>query len=125
VAQTPQAGSREAVGKTVHVEAVIKMLDPAFNLRRIAVKRRQPNPWVQAGHGLPSRRGCPQGGRGAADGAGDCGAGLGRRQYQYKTPDRGDLADLIGTIHSSPRNHEGMGVQRINEGSPARWCLAS
>jgi hypothetical protein len=25
-----------------HVEAVIKMLDPTFNLRRIAVKRRQP-----------------------------------------------------------------------------------
>jgi hypothetical protein len=69
-------------GKTVHVEAVIKMLDPAFNLRRIAVQRRQPNPWVQVGHGLPSRRGCPQDGRRAADGAGDCGAGLGRRQYK-------------------------------------------
>jgi len=32
-----------------HVEAVIKMLDPAFNLRRIAVKRRQPNPWFRRG----------------------------------------------------------------------------
>jgi hypothetical protein len=36
-----------------------------------------------------------------------------------KTPDRGDLADLIGTINSSLRNHEGKGVQRTNEGSPA------
>jgi hypothetical protein len=25
------------------------MLDPAFNLRRIAVKRRQPNPWFKRG----------------------------------------------------------------------------
>src|ERR1700682_4328971 len=32
-----------------HVEAVIKMLDPTFNLRRIAVKRRQPNPWFKRG----------------------------------------------------------------------------
>jgi hypothetical protein len=32
-----------------HVEAVIKMLDPTYNLRRIAVKRRQPNPWFTRG----------------------------------------------------------------------------
>jgi hypothetical protein len=32
-----------------HVEAVIKMLDPTYNLRRIAVKRRQPNPWFKRG----------------------------------------------------------------------------
>jgi hypothetical protein len=36
-------------GKMLHVEAVIKMLDPALNLRRIAVKRRQPNPWFKRG----------------------------------------------------------------------------
>jgi hypothetical protein len=28
-----------------HVEAVIKMLDPAYNLGKIAVKRRKPNKW--------------------------------------------------------------------------------
>src|SRR5712671_1064291 len=33
----------------LHVEAVIKMLDPTFNLRRIDVKRRQPNPWFKRG----------------------------------------------------------------------------
>jgi hypothetical protein len=32
-----------------HVEAVIKMLDPTFNIRRISVKRRQPNPWFKRG----------------------------------------------------------------------------
>lgn len=36
-------------GKMVHVEAVIKMLAPTFNLWRIAVKRRQPNPWFKRG----------------------------------------------------------------------------
>ena len=33
----------------LHVEAVIKMLDPTYNLRRISVKRRQPNPWFKRG----------------------------------------------------------------------------
>jgi len=32
-----------------HVEAVIKMLDPSYNLGRIAVKRRKPNPWFKRG----------------------------------------------------------------------------
>src|SRR6266699_3377150 len=32
-----------------HDEAVIKMLDPTFNLRRITLKRRQPNPWFKRG----------------------------------------------------------------------------
>jgi hypothetical protein len=41
-----------------------------------------------------------------------------------KTPDKADFADLIGTINSSVRNHDGWGVQRTNEGSPARWALA-
>jgi hypothetical protein len=33
------------------------------------------------------------------------------------------LADLIGTINSSLRNHDGKGVERTNEGSPAKWRL--
>src|SRR5258708_37906746 len=32
-----------------HVEAVIKMLDPTYNLARITVKRRQPNKWFKCG----------------------------------------------------------------------------
>jgi hypothetical protein len=34
------------------------------------------------------------------------------------------LVDLIGTILASLRNRDGKGVQRVNEGSPARWMLA-
>jgi hypothetical protein len=40
-----------------------------------------------------------------------------------KRPDRAALADLIGTINSSLRNHDGKGVQRTNESSPARWQI--
>ena len=32
-----------------HVEVVIKMLDPAYNLNRIAVKRRKGNQWFKRG----------------------------------------------------------------------------
>jgi hypothetical protein len=37
---------REAM---VHVEAVLKLLDPSHNLRTIAVRRRKPNPWFKRG----------------------------------------------------------------------------
>jgi hypothetical protein len=40
-------------------------------------------------------------------------------------PNKAALADLTGTIKSSLKNHDGKGVQRTNEGSPARWRLAS
>jgi hypothetical protein len=46
-------------------------------------------------------------------------------KVNIKTPDKADLADLIGTINSSLRNHVGKGVQRTNEGSPARWKLTT
>jgi hypothetical protein len=32
-----------------HVEAVIKLLDPSYNVARIAVRRRKPNQWFKRG----------------------------------------------------------------------------
>jgi hypothetical protein len=108
-------------GKMLHVEAVIKMLDPAFNLRRIFVKRRQPNPWFK--RGTVYRR--------AVDTLRTATEPLTAREIgelvlekaNMKRPDKDALQDLIGTINSSLRNHDGKGVQRTNEGSPARWRL--
>jgi hypothetical protein len=34
-------------------------------------------------------------------------------------PDKAALDDLIGTVLASLRNHQGKGVERANEGSPA------
>jgi len=97
------------------------MLDPAFNLRRIAVKRRQPNPWFK--RGTVYRR--------AVDTLRTATEPLTAREIgelvlekaNMKRPDKDALQDLIGTINSSLRNHDGKGVQRTNEGSPARWRL--
>ena len=104
-----------------HVEAVIKMLDPTFNLRRIAVKRRQPNPWFK--RGTVYRR--------AVDVLRTAEQPLTAREVaervltaaNIKRPDKAALADLIGTVLASLRNHKGKGVQRANEGTPARWRL--
>lgn len=116
-----KAEALKLAGKMLHVEAVIKMLDPAFNLRRIAVKRRQPNPWFK--RGTIYRR--------AVDALRTATEPLTARDIaervltaaNIETPDKAALADLIGTINSSLRNHDGKGVQRTNEGSPARWRI--
>jgi hypothetical protein len=40
-----------------------------------------------------------------------------------KRPDKAALADLIGTVLASLRNHAGKRIQQVNEGIPARWEL--
>jgi hypothetical protein len=86
------------------------------------VKRRQPNPWFK--RGTVYRRAVDPPLRTATEPltAREI-AGLVLATANIKTPAKADLADLIGTINSSLRNHDGKGVQRANEGSPARWKL--
>jgi hypothetical protein len=104
-----------------HVEAVIKMLDPGYSLRAISVKRRQPNPWFK--RGTVYRR--------AVDVLRTATEPMTAREiaervivaHNIKSPDKAALSDLIGTINSSLRNHDGKGVYRTNDGSPARWRL--
>jgi hypothetical protein len=38
-------------------------------------------------------------------------------------PNKDALADLAGSVLASLRNHKGKGIQRTNEGAPARWLL--
>jgi hypothetical protein len=104
-----------------NVEAVIKMLDPSYSLRAISVKRRQSNPWFK--RGTVYRR--------AVDTLRVATGPMTAREIaervlvtaNIKRPDKAALADLIGTINSSLRNHDGKGVQRSNEGAPARWRM--
>jgi hypothetical protein len=104
-----------------HVEAVIKMLDPGYSLRAISVKRRQPNPWFK--RGTVYRRAVdvlrtaiePLTAREIADRL--------LEAANVASPNKEAVRDLVGTINSSLRNHDGKGVQRANDGSPARWQL--
>src|SRR6202790_4002681 len=102
-----------------HVEAVIKMLDPGYSLRAISVKRRQPNPWFK--RGTVYRR--------AVDVLRTAPEPLTAREIAERvllvakvdSPKKAAVADLTGSILASLRNHVGKGIQRTNEGSPARW----
>jgi hypothetical protein len=106
-----------------HVEAVIKMLDPGYSLRAISVNRRQPNPWFK--RGTVYRR--------AVDVLRTATEPLTAREIAERVlaaakvtnPDKDALADLAGSVLASLRNHKGKGVERTNEGSPARWRLAA
>jgi hypothetical protein len=99
------------------------MLDPTYNLRRIAVKRRKPNPWFK--RGTVYRRAVdvlrtatePMTARDIAERV--------LEAANIKRPDKAALADLIGSVLASLRNHKGKGVRRTNEGSPARWRLVN
>src|ERR1700716_4053454 len=105
----------------LHVEALIKMLDPTYNLERISVKRRKPNPWFK--RGTVYRR--------AVDVLRTATEPMTAREIAERVltaakianPNKGARADLTGTVLASLRNHKGNGVQRANEGSPARWKL--
>lgn len=104
-----------------HVEAVIKLLDPAYSLRAISVKRWQANPWFKKG--TIYRR--------AVDVLRTTTEPLTAREIAERVliaanvtnPNQEALADLTGSVLASPRNHKGKGVERTNEGSPARWRL--
>jgi hypothetical protein len=104
-----------------HVEAVIKMLDPGYSLRAISVKRRQPNPWFKKGtiyrRAVDVLRMAPEPitAREIAERV--------LAAAKVTNPNRAAFADLTGSILASLRNHKGKGVQRTNEGSPARWRL--
>jgi hypothetical protein len=106
-----------------HVEAVIKMLDPGYSLRAISVKRRQPNPWFK--RGTVYRR--------AVDALRMATEPLTAREIaelvlvaaNVTDPDKEAVADLTGSILASLRNHKGKGIERTNEGAPARWTLAT
>jgi hypothetical protein len=108
-------------GQMLHVEAVIKMLDPTYNLRRISVKRRQANPWFKRGTVY----------RPAVDVLRTATEPLTAREIaewvlvaaKVDNPKKAAVADLTGSVLASLRNHKGKGVQRTNEGSPARWIL--
>jgi hypothetical protein len=107
----------------LHVEAVIKLLDPTFNLRRITEKRRKPNPWFKPG--TVYRR--------AVDVLRSATEPLTAREIadrvleaaKVTNPDKAALDDLIGTVLASLRDHQGKGVERANEGSPARWRFSA
>jgi hypothetical protein len=104
-----------------HVEAVIKMLVPDYNLNRITVKRRQTGKWFKRGtlyrRAVDVLRTATEP-MTATDLAWAVLAAAG-----IQTDDKKAVQILGQGIQGSLRNHAGKGVQQVNDGVPAKWSL--
>jgi hypothetical protein len=117
-----QAQAKRLAGDMRHVEAVLKMFDPAYNVRAIAPRRRVTgNPWFKRGtlfrHALDVLRAAPgpMTVREIAD------AVLAARKITDATADQ--RKGIEAGLRASLEDHAGKSVQRVGEGSPRRWKL--
>ncbi len=104
-----------------HVEAVLKLLDPAYDVRPIAVRRRKPNQWF--------RRGTMY--RHALDVLRTASKPLTTREItlamlQAKGVTDAEpkaIRDLFGAVQAALRKHSDRGVTEHNDSRIARWSL--
>jgi hypothetical protein len=106
-----------------HVEAVLKMMDPSINLRLIAPRRRnkQASPYkrgevFRAVLGVLREANEPMTSRAISE-------ALLRKAGVVNAPLK-QIRDMVGSVHTSLRNHEGKTIQRVGDGIPARWVLS-
>jgi hypothetical protein len=104
-----------------HVEAVIKMLDPSYNLSRIAIKRRTANPWFKRGTLYRKALDVLRTATEPLTGADIARAALAANKVT--DADAKAVQLLAQAIRASLRNHAGKGVEQVNDGIPARWRL--
>ena len=106
-----------------HVEAVLKLLEPEFNLRRIAVRRRRQNPWFKRGtvlrHAMDMMRraSTPLTTREITEGM------LRARGVTDAKPRA--IRDLMCSVLSSLQNYRGRGVAAHDQSNPVRWSIKS
>ncbi len=105
-----------------HVEAVIKLFDPAYSVRAISARRRvQGNPWFKRGTVF----------RHALDALRKTAAPLTVREITDAVMAANGIADatdgqrdgLEAAIRSSLEANAGKTVERVGEGVPKRWRL--
>ncbi len=104
-----------------HVEAVIKLLDPGYNLGRIAVKRRKPNKWFKRGTLYRRAVDALRVGTGPMTTLEIAHAIL--KAHGVEDADKKDIQNVALGIQHSLKNHEGKSVERAGEAVPARWKL--
>src|ERR1700730_450809 len=106
-----------------HVEAVLKMIEPGYDVRPIAVRRRKPNPYFKRGTVF----------RCALDALRAAGRPLTVREIALamlaakRVTDAPPKAvrDLFGAVQAALRNHKDGSVVEDTTAQPARWSLAA
>ena len=122
ILQNRQEGKRLAESME-HVEAVIRLFNPAYDVRSISARRRYTgNAWFKRGtilrHSLDVLR-TAQGPLTAREIAEHMLAGQGVSDVPAKA-----MRSLIASVQTSLVNHEGKTVRRVGEGMPGRWAIA-
>jgi hypothetical protein len=112
----------ELSGQMRHVEAVIKMLDPTYNLGRIAVKRRQPNKWFKRGTLYRRAVDVLRMATGPMTTAELAEAILKAEGIEAS---KADAQSIALSVQHGLKNHEGKGVQIFGEARPAKWKLSA
>jgi hypothetical protein len=104
-----------------HVEAVLKLLQPGYNLARITVRRRKPNPWFKRGTVL----------RNVLEVLRTAESPMTCREIADKMlvtagitePDKAEHHKLVGSVSSAMISNRGRSFIMHNQGSPFRWSL--
>jgi hypothetical protein len=114
--------ARRIVSAMKQVEAVMKLLQPGYDVRPIAIRRRKPNPWFKRGtvfrQALDAlrRSGTAMTARQAAE------AMLAAKGIQDTPAEQ--VRVLVNAVQASLQHHEGKSVIRVGEGSPGQWQIA-
>lgn len=116
-----KAEAKRLIEAMKHVEAVLKLLDPTYNVRGIAVRRRKPNPWFKRGTVF----------RSAVDVLRTAEKPLSAKEVTDRMLAKKGVSDasqkavwdLTGAVQASLRNNNGKTVAKV-DGRPERWELA-
>lgn len=104
-----------------HIEAVLKMLDPSYSVRSIAVRRRQHNPYFKRGtlfrHAIEALRTAERPLTATE---------ITERMLAAKgvtDAPRDEMWNLYSGVKASLNNNTGKIVEAVGEGLPKRWRL--
>jgi hypothetical protein len=105
-----------------HVEAVLKMFDPAYSVRAISARRRvQGNPWFKRGTLFRQALEVLRTAAGPLTTKEITDAVLASKGVKDATDKQ--HVDLQAGIRSSLENHAGKTVERVGDGVPRRWKI--
>ena len=104
-----------------HVEAVLKLLQPGYDVRPIAVRRRKLNPWFRRGTVLRASLDVLRKAEGPLTTREITERMLTAKGVTDAKPKA--IRDLISGVLASLRNYEGKGVVAVGEGMPVRWSI--
>jgi hypothetical protein len=106
-----------------HVEAVLKLLVPGYDVRPIAIRRRKPNPWFKRGTVLRRVLAAMKDAKGPMTAREITEAVL--AAHGVTEPDAAEVRKLAVTVQACLQHHNGGTVRKVAEGVPGRWILLS